>query len=262
MYFFVARRLRSKLAFQAVSGWRQGILGDETAMKLLIVEDEARMPEFLRQGLTQEGHTTMYASTGAAGFSLAKSSEFDVIILDIMMPKLGGFELAKRLRAENVTTPILMLTTKDSVPDIVPGLDLGADDYMSKPFSLDEFVARLHVLHRRELAARETKLRVADLVLDPARREAVRGEQRISLTRTEYSLLERLIDRAGQAVSRQSLIEAVWGCDREIKENTLEAFIHLLRNKVDPPGRLKLIHTVRGRGYMIRAQDLAQGEHP
>lgn len=237
-------------------------MGTETAMKLLIVEDEARMAELLRQGLTEEGHTAMCASNGAEGFSLAKSSEFDVIILDIMMPKLSGYELAKRLRAENVRTPILMLTAKDSVPDIVRGLNLGADDYMTKPFSFDELVARLHVLKRRGLAARETKLRVADLVLDPNRREVVRGEQRISLTRTEYSLLEHLIYRAGQAVSRRSLIEAVWGFDREIKENTLEAFMHLLRNKVDPPGRLKLIHTVRGQGYMIRAEDLAQSEHP
>jgi DNA-binding response OmpR family regulator len=262
MYFFAPRRLRSKLAFQAVRRGRQGILGTGTAMKLLIVEDEAHMADLLRQGLTEEGHTAMCASNGAEGLSLAKSSEFDVIILDIMMPKLSGYELAKRLRAENVRTPILMLTAKDSVPDIVRGLDLGADDYMTKPFSFDELVARLHVLKRRELAARETKLRVADLVLDPARREVVRGEQRISLTRTEYSLLEHLIYHAGQAVSRRSLIEAVWGFDREIKENTLEAFMHLLRNKVDPPGRLKLIHTVRGQGYMIRAEDLAQSEHP
>jgi two-component system, OmpR family, response regulator len=259
MYFFAPRRLRSKLAFQVVSGGEA--LGTDTAMKLLIVEDEARMAELLRQGLTEEGHIATCASNGAEGFSLAKSSDFDVIILDIMMPKLSGYELAKRLRAENVRTPILMLTAKDSVPDIVRGLDLGADDYMTKPFSFDELVARLHVLKRRELAAREAKVRVGDLVLDPARREVVRGEQRLSLTRTEYSLLEHLIYRAGRAVSRRSLIEAVWGFDREIKENTLEAFMHLLRNKVDPPGRLKLIHTVRGQGYMIRAEDLAQSEH-
>jgi DNA-binding response OmpR family regulator len=262
MYFFATRRLRSKLAFQAGSGGRQRILGTETAMKLLIVEDEAGMAELLRQGLTEEGHTAMCACNGAEGFSLAKSSEFDVIILDIMMPTLSGYELAKRLRGENVRTPILMLTAKDSVPDIVRGLNLGADDYITKPFSFDEVVARLHVLKRRELAAREAKLRVADLVVDPARREVVRGEQRLSLTRTEYSLLEHLIYRAGQAVRRRSLIEAVWGFEREIKENTLEAFMHLLRNKVDPPGRLKLIHTVRGQGYMIRAEDLPQSKHP
>ena len=202
------------------------------------------------------------AFDGAEGLSLAKSYEFDVIILDVMLPRLSGYELAKRLRAENVETPILMLTAKDSVPDIVRGLDLGADDYMSKPFSFDELVARLRAVKRRKMAAQETNLRVADLILDSARREVLRGEQRITLTRTEYNLLEHLIYRAGQVVSRQALIAAVWGLDREIKENTLEAFMHLLRNKVDPPGRLKLIHTVRGVGYMIRAEDLAHSRYP
>lgn len=223
------------------------------AMKLLIVEDEARMAELLRKGLTEEGHTATCATDGAEGLSLAKSYEFDVIILDIMMPRLSGYELAKRLRAEKIRTPILMLTARDSVPDIVHGLDLGADDYMTKPFSFDELIARLRSVKRRALAAEDTNLRVGDLALDPASREVVRGEQRISLTRTEYNLLERLFYRAGKVVSRRSLIEAVWGFDREIEENTLDAFMHLLRNKIDSPGLPKLIHTVRGVGYMIRA---------
>ena len=221
-------------------------------MKLLIVEDEPRMATLLRKGLTEEGHTAMCASDGAEGLELAKSYEFDVIILDVMMPRLSGYEMAKRLRAEKIRTPILMLTAKDSAPDVVRGLDLGADDYMTKPFSFDELVARLRAVKRRALAAEETSLRVGDLVLDPASREVLRAEQRISLTRTEYNLLEKLIFRAGKVVSRRSLIEAVWGFDREIEENTLDAFMHLLRGKVDPPGRPKLIHTVRGVGYMIR----------
>lgn len=227
-------------------------------MKLLIVEDEKRMADLLRKGLTEEGHTVACAADGAEGLSLAKAYDFDVIILDIMMPKLSGYELAKRLRAERVATPILMLTARDSVPDIVRGLDLGADDYMTKPFSFDELVARLRAVQRRALAARETCVRVGDLVLDPASREVQRSEQRISLTRTEYNLLERLIYRAGKVVPRRSLIEAVWGFDREIEENTLDAFMHLLRNKVDPPGRPKLIHTVRGVGYMIRQEVAAE----
>jgi DNA-binding response OmpR family regulator len=223
-------------------------------MKLLIVEDEMRMADLLRKGLTEEGHTATCAHDGAEGFALAKSYEFDVIILDIMMPKLSGYEMAKRLRAEKVRTPILMLTAKDAVPDIVKGLDLGADDYMTKPFSFDELIARLRAVKRRALAAQETNLRVADLVLDPASREVLRGEARVSLTRTEYSLLERLMYRAGKVVPRRSLIEAVWGFDREIEENTLDAFMRLLRNKIDPPGHPKLIHTVRGVGYMIREE--------
>jgi DNA-binding response OmpR family regulator len=226
-------------------------------MKLLIVEDEARMAGLLHKGLTEEGHTATCAADGAEGLALAKSYEFDVIILDVMMPKLSGYELAKRLRADKVRTPILMLTARDSVPDIVKGLDLGADDYMTKPFSFDEVVARLRAVKRRALVAQDTHLRVSDLVLDPASREVLRGEERVSLTRTEYNLLERLMYRSGKVVSRRALIESVWGFDRDIEENTLDAFMHLLRNKVDSPGRAKLIHTVRGVGYMIRPEGTA-----
>ncbi|HLV88891.1 MAG TPA: response regulator transcription factor [Candidatus Sulfotelmatobacter sp.] len=221
-------------------------------MKLLIVEDETRMAELLRKGLSEEGHIVTCAADGAQGLDLAKSYDFDVIILDVMMPKLNGYELAKRLRTEKIRTPILMLTARDAVPDIVRGLDRGADDYMTKPFSFEELVARLRAVKRRALAAAETTLRVGDLVLDPASREVSRGEQRLSLTRTEYNLLERLIYRAGKVVSRRALIESVWGFDREIEDNTLDAFMHLLRGKVDPPGCPKLIQTVRGVGYMIR----------
>lgn len=221
-------------------------------MKLLIVEDEVRMAELLRKGLTEEGHYAVCASDGVEGLAMAKDYEFDVIILDVMMPRMSGYELAKRLRAEKNRTPVLMLTAKDAVPDVVRGLDLGADDYMTKPFSFDELLARLRAVQRRALGAEETRLKVGDLVLDPASREVSRGETRISLTRTEYNLLERLTYRAGKVISRRSLIEAVWGFDREIEENTLDAFMHLLRNKIDTPGREKLIHTVRGVGYMIR----------
>jgi DNA-binding response OmpR family regulator len=221
-------------------------------MQLLIVEDEVRMADLLRKGLTEEGHTTTFASDSAEGLAFARSYDFDVIILDVMMPKLSGYELARRLRAENVRTPILMLTARDSVLDIVRGLDMGADDYMTKPFSFDELMARLRAVKRRTLAAQDTNLQVADLILDPASRAVRRGEERVSLTRTEYNLLERLVYRAGKVVSRRSLIESVWGVDRDIEENTLDAFMRLLRNKIDPPGRTKLIHTVRGVGYMIR----------
>ena len=221
-------------------------------MKLLIVEDEARMAELLRKGLTEEGHSAVCAFDGAEGLALAKGFEFDVIILDIMLPRVSGFEMAKRLRSEKIRTPVLMLTAKDSVPDIVRGLDLGADDYMTKPFSFEELLARLRAVQRRAMATADTSMRVADLVLEPSSREVSRGQTRISLTRTEYNLLERLVFRTGKAVARRSLIEAVWGFEREIEDNTLDAFMHLLRNKIDSPGRDKLIHTVRGVGYVIR----------
>jgi DNA-binding response OmpR family regulator len=232
--------------------------GSSITMNLLIVEDEVRMADLLRQGLTEEGHIATCAADGVEGLELARSHDFDVIILDLMLPRISGYETAKRLRAERVRTPILMLTARDSVPDIVRGLDLGADDYMTKPFSFDELLARLRAVKRRALIAQETSLRVGDLILDPASREVIRGESRVSLTRTEYNLLERLIYRTGKVVSRRSLIEAVWGFDREIEENTLDAFMHLLRSKVDLPGRPKLIHTVRGVGYMIRDSVRAQ----
>jgi DNA-binding response OmpR family regulator len=221
-------------------------------MKLLIVEDEARMAELLRKGLTEEGHSAVCAFDGAEGLALAKGFEFDVIILDIMLPRVSGFEMAKRLRSEKIRTPVLMLTAKDSVPDIVRGLDLGGDDYMTKPFSFEELLARLRAVQRRAIATADTSMRVADLVLEPSSREVSRGQTRISLTRTEYNLLERLVFRTGKVVARRSLIEAVWGFDREIEDNTLDAFMHLLRNKIDSPGRAKLIHTVRGVGYVIR----------
>src|SRR5947209_111981 len=221
-------------------------------MKLLIVEDEVRLADLLRKGLTEEGHTVTCAADGAEALALAKAYEFDVIVLDVMIPRMSGYDVAKRLRADKVPTPILMLTARDAVPDIVRGLDTGADDYMTKPFSFDELVARLRAVKRRSVASENPNLSIGDLVLDPASREVLRGEERVSLTRTEYNLLERLMYRAGKVVSRRSLIEAVWGFDREIEENTLDAFMRLLRNKVDPPGKPKLIHTVRGVGYMIR----------
>lgn len=226
-------------------------------MKLLIVEDEVRMADLLRKGLTEEGHTVTCVHDGAEGLAIAKDYEFDVILLDVMIPKLTGYELAKRLRQARVQTPILMLTAKDSVPDIIHGLDQGADDYLTKPFSFAELVARLRAVKRRAAAAGDPQLRVADLVLNPASREVLRGEEHVSLTRTEYSLLERLMYRSGKVVSRRSLIESVWGFEREIEGNTLDAFMHLLRNKVDRPGQPKLIHTVRGVGYMIRSDEPA-----
>ena len=221
-------------------------------MNVLVVEDEQRMAELLRKGLTEEGHTVACALDGQEGLELARASEFDVIVLDVMMPKLSGYDMARRLRAEKNTTPILMLTAKDTVPDIVQGLDLGCDDYMTKPFSFRELLARLRAIKRRDAPHRETVLRVANLSLDPASREVIRGERRITLTKTEFNLLERLMHRAGRVVSRQFLIESVWGYDREIETNTLDAFMHLLRDKIDALGDAKLIHTVRGVGYSIR----------
>ncbi|MGC2193382.1 MAG: response regulator transcription factor [Terriglobales bacterium] len=223
-------------------------------MKLLVVEDEARMVELLRKGLAEEGHTVVCAGDGSEGLDLARNYEFDAIILDIMLPKLNGYDLAQQIRRERIATPVLMLTAKDSIPDLVRGLDAGADDYLTKPFAFEELLARLRAVKRRAPVPQATRLQVGNLVLDPATREVARGGEDILLTRTEYNLLERLMYRAGKVVPRRSLIEAVWGFDRDIEENTLDAFVRLLRTKIDTDDQPKLIHTVRGVGYMIRSE--------
>jgi DNA-binding response OmpR family regulator len=214
------------------------------------------MLELLRRGLTEEGHTVVCASDGGEGWDLARAYEFDAVVLDVMLPKMNGFELAKKLRQERVATPVLMLTAKDAVQDVVRGLDAGADDYLTKPFTFNELLARLRALQRRSTSRPQNRLQVADLILDPESREVFRAGVPIILTRTEYSLLERLMYRAGKVVPRHTLIEAVWGFDREIEENTLDAFVRLLRHKVDPEGLPKLILTVRGVGYMIRNETI------
>lgn len=226
-------------------------------MNLLIVEDEPRMLELLRRGLGEEGHSVTCAPDGEEGLYLARNYHFDVVILDVMMPKLDGFQVLQRMRSAKIPTSVLMLTAKDTVPDVVRGLDWGADDYLTKPFSFDELVARLRAVQRRGLQLKNPKLHVSDLTLDPATREVSRAGLGISLTRTEYSLLERLMYRSGKVAERRTLIESVWGLDREVEQNTLDAFMHLLRNKIDQAGQPKLIHTVRGVGYVIR-----EASHP
>ena len=220
-------------------------------MNVLIVEDERRMAELLSTGLKEDGHTTTCAYDGEDGLSLAQTYQFDVIVLDLMLPKLNGYEVARRLRAEHNPTPILILTARDTVPDVVKGLDVGADDYLTKPFSFEELLARLRAIARRGTTT-SPKLQIGDLILDPATREVSRGGASINLTRTEYSLLEKLMRKNGHVVARQALIESVWGFDREVEENTLDAFMRLLRNKVDRPGLTRLIHTSRGVGYYVR----------
>ena len=223
-------------------------------MKLLVIEDEKHMVELLRRGLSEEGHTVVCAFDGREGLDYARNYEFDAIILDVMLPKLSGYEVARQLRSGKIATPVLMLTARDAVPDLVHGLDSGADDYLSKPFAFEELLARLRAVRRRGPVPQPTKLQVGDLVLDPATREVSRRGAGIQLTRTEYNLLERLMNHAGKVVSRRSLIEAVWGYEREIEENTLDAFVRLLRTKLESGNHPKLIHTVRGVGYMIRGE--------
>ena len=216
------------------------------------MEDERRMVELLRKGLEEEGHTVVCATDGIEGLRLCRNHEYDVIVLDVMMHKLDGYALVEKLRAEKIATPVLMLTAKDGVPNIVQGLDLGADDYMTKPFSFQELLARLRAIKRRKFVPQAATLKVADLSLDTATREVSRGGIPITLTRTEFDLLEKLMERAGKVISRPDLIESIWGLDRDVEANTLDVFVRLLRNKVDGDRSEKLIRTVRGVGYMIR----------
>ena len=223
-------------------------------MQVLVVEDERRMAELLRQGLEEEGHKVALAHDGRKGLAMAESYPFDVILLDVMLPGMDGFTVAKKLRGTRNQTPILMLTARDATHDQIEGLNLGADDYLVKPFSFDVLLARLRAVSRRGPIPQPVSLQMADLSLNPASREVMRGVRRISLTRTEYSLLDLLMRRAGRVVARDNLIESVWGFDSEVRNNTLDAFIRLLRDKVDAPGESKLIHTIRGVGYCLREE--------
>ena len=222
-------------------------------MRVLIVEDEKGMAELLRRGLEEENHSASVAFDGREALELAELSEYDALVLDLMLPVVDGFEVARRLRKSGNQTPILMLTARDAVPDIVKGLDLGADDYLTKPFAFDEFLARLRTVARRGSSPRPTMLRVADLELNPATRQVFRGGREIFLTPTEYRLLEVLLRRAGRVVPRHVIVEAVWNLEDDIEENTLDAFVRLLRGKVDKGFKQKLIHTQRGSGYCLRA---------
>jgi DNA-binding response OmpR family regulator len=220
----------------------------------LIVEDELLMAQQLRKGLEREGYSVLVATDGEQGLELARSIDHDLLILDWMLPKLDGAQVARKLRQARVGTRILMLTARDATTDVVEGLDCGADDYLIKPFAFEVLLARLRALARRAPATQLPELRVADLTVDPAAHRVVRGGAEIALTQREFNLLHFLVRRVGQVVPRRTLIDAVWGYESSIESNTLDAFIHLLREKVDASPRAKLIHTVRGVGYTIREE--------
>jgi len=221
-------------------------------MRVLVVEDEVKMAALLKQGLEEQNHSVETVHDGRAAIEMARGYDFDVIILDVMLPGLDGFEVARRLRKIHKQTPILMLTARDAIPDVTHGLDVGADDYLTKPFAFPELLARIRALARRTPAMLPAQLSVDDLTLDPRNRRVARGEQEIHLTATEYRLLEFMMRRPGRVLGRASIIEAVWGFNENIEDNTLEAFVSTLRNKIDRGFDQKLIHTIRGVGYCVR----------
>jgi len=224
-------------------------------MRILVVEDEPRMAELLRQGLSEEGHVVTLALEGREALSLAMDASFDLILLDVMLPGIDGFTVARRLRAQRNQTPILMLTARDAPADIVEGLNLGADDYLTKPFSFEVLFARVRAVARRGPIPRPVHFKLANLTVDQGAREVRRGHRQVVLTRTEFAILEVLMRNAGRVVTRDTLIESVWGGNSDIESNTLDAFVRLLRAKVEAPGELRLIHTVRGVGFCLRAEE-------
>ena len=226
-------------------------------MRILVVEDDARMAELLKRGLSEDRHSVDVACDGLSGLEKAQSQPYDSIVLDVMLPGLDGLGVARRLRSSGVRTPILMLTARDATPDIVYGLDSGADDYLTKPFSFEVLRARLRVMARRAGAETSIRLHVADLTLDTVTHQVRRAGRPIPLTRTEYLLLEFLMRRTGRVVSRDALIEGGWGMEREVGNNTLDVFIFQLRTKLETNGASRLLQTVRGFGYALRETDTA-----
>jgi len=221
-------------------------------MRILVIEDEQKVANFIKQGLKEEGYSVDVAYDGEDGYFLAKDNEYDVVILDLMLPKMDGITLCKKLRAEKITTPILMLTAKDSVKDKVTGLDSGANDYLTKPFSFEELFARIRVLLRKDQTATPTKLQVDDLVLDLLTHKVSRANKEIPLTNKEYALLEYLMRNVGSIVTRTMISEHVWDINFDTFTNVIDVYVNYLRNKIDKGYKKKLIHTIRGRGYMIK----------
>ena len=222
-------------------------------MRVLVVEDEPKMAGLVKRGLEEEGVSVDVAGRGEDAVWMAGSTEYDVVVLDVMLPGLDGFEVCRRLRADEVWTPVLMLTARDAVEDRVAGLDGGADDYLVKPFSFEELLARLRALARRGAAERPAVLEAGDLRLDPATRRASRGDVEIALSQKEYALLETLMRRQGVALSRLQLLEHAWDDTYENRSNVIDVYIRYLREKIDRPFGTDTIETVRGVGYRLRA---------
>ncbi|HET6998410.1 MAG TPA: response regulator transcription factor [Solirubrobacterales bacterium] len=221
-------------------------------MRVLIVEDEAKMAGLLRRGLEREGMAVDLADRGEDALWRAEAVDYDAIVLDLMLPGIDGLEVCGRLREAGVWSPILMLTARDAVGDRVAGLDRGADDYLTKPFSYAELLARLRALTRRGLSERPTELRVGDLRLDPATRRVWRGKSEVELSAKEFSVLETFMRRPGEVLSRFQLLEHAWDYEYENRSNVVDSYVRFLREKIDRPFGVESIETVRGAGYRLR----------
>ncbi|MGI8912316.1 MAG: response regulator transcription factor [Chloroflexota bacterium] len=221
-------------------------------MRILVVEDEHRLVTILKQGLQEHGYAVDTAYDGVAGLDLAETEPYDLLILDVMLPKLDGYALCRRLRAAERHVPILMLTARDGIDDRVMGLDSGADDYLTKPFAFREFLARVRALLRRDAGARAAVLRAGDTVLDPETREVFRGERRIELASKEYAVLEYFMRNPNRVLTRTQIAEHVWDYDFAAMSNVVDVYVRTLRRKLADDREPRLLRTVRGSGYMLR----------
>ena len=220
-------------------------------MRVLLIEDDVTIARLLKEGLEDESYAVDVANDGSEGYRTAAADDYDVIILDIMMPEMNGYEVCRALRNDGNKTPILMLTARDAERDIVEGLDTGADDYLAKPFSFDVLLARIRALLRRPNEKLEEIIQVGDLKLDPSSKRVTRASQEISLTAKEYGVLEYLMRNKGKVLSKEQIISHVWDFDADVLPNNVELFIMFLRRKIDKPFKSKLIYTVSGFGYKL-----------
>lgn len=222
-------------------------------MRVLVVEDEVKMASLIRRGLREDGLAADVATKGEDALWMAGSTDYDAIVLDVMLPGIDGFETLRRLRAEEAWAPVIMLTARDAIEDRVAGLDGGADDYLTKPFSLNELLARIRALVRRGSIEKPTVLELGELRLDPATHRVWRGDSDISLSVKEFSLLETFMRRPGEVLSRFQLLEQVWDYEYENRSNVVDVYVKYLREKIDRPFGVESIETIRGAGYRIRA---------
>jgi len=224
-------------------------------MRILVVEDDKGTARFIKKGLSEEGFMADAVSGGEEGLFMATTEIYDLIILDVMLPEINGFEVLRAIRQKGVSTPVLFLTAKDEKEDIIHGLDLGADDYLVKPFAFAELLARIRaVLRRGQTSDQMQKLIIGDLVLDRVTRQARRNDKVIELTAKEFQLLEYMMRNAGQILTKTMILDRVWGYDFDTQSNIIEVHVNRLRTKVDKDFSTKLIHTVRGVGYVIKTQ--------
>lgn len=223
-------------------------------MKILLIEDEKKILNFIKKGLEEENYIVDSALNGKEGFEMGISIQYDLIIMDVMLPYINGFELCKKFRENGINTPILMLTVRDSVEDKVKGLDSGADDYLTKPFAFEELLARIRVLLRKRNMVEKSVLKVDDLEMDLVSHKVKRGGKEIILTSKEYALLEYLLRNKGKIVTRTMIYQNVWDISFDTGTNVIDVFVNYLRKKIDVDGAKKLIHTIRGKGYILQEE--------